>query len=130
MEPKQHVLSQEGLESIATAQKQESLCSQMTLKPVTSAEPVSPLLIPQAIPDSIEAIKISSRPPTITERFDREPAEKPQSLGDAIKNLRTQKASVQEMINDIYRKERQYIPSYDKDNQLSKHSPIFELQRM
>lgn len=33
------------------------------------------------------------------------------------------------MIDEIYRKERQYVPSYDKDNILQIRSPIFELQK-
>lgn len=31
------------------------------------------------------------------------------------------------MIDDIYKKERKYIPSYDKDNILCERSPIFHL---
>lgn len=33
------------------------------------------------------------------------------------------------MIDEIYKKERQYIPSFDKDNILSSKSAIFELQK-
>jgi len=32
------------------------------------------------------------------------------------------------MIDDIYRKERTYIPSYDKDNILCERSAIFQLE--
>lgn len=33
------------------------------------------------------------------------------------------------MIDEIYKKERQYVPSFDKDNILTVRSPIFELQK-
>ena len=36
---------------------------------------------------------------------------------------------VSKMINSIYKKERQYVANYDKDNFLNKHSAIFELSK-
>ena len=46
-----------------------------------------------------------------------------------VKGLTTNKVTLTAMINEIYRKERVYVPSYDKDNFIASQANIFELQR-